>query len=81
MNSIRKDLNSYFGMTKRNILIYLKDKMTLLFSMLSPLIVLCLYLLFLKNTYVNSISSIFVESGASIASADINALVNSWLLS
>ena len=49
MSVFRKNLNSYLGMTKRNILVFFKDKTTLFFSMLAPLIVFFLYIVFLKE--------------------------------
>ena len=40
---------------KRNILLYLRDRVGLFFSMLSPLIVLLLYALFLSRSLVDSL--------------------------
>lgn len=45
-------------MTKRNILIFFKDKQTIVFSLLTSMIVLVLYLLFLKGTFVDSMNNI-----------------------
>ena len=44
-------------MTKRNIKVYLKDKTAIIFSMMTQIIILGLYLLFLKQNYVDSMTS------------------------
>ncbi len=67
-------------MTSRNIKVYLKDKTTIILSMLTQIIVLGLYLLFLKQTYVDSITSELGELSNLIAEKEIQALVNSWLV-
>ena len=64
-------------MTKRNIKVYLKDKTAIIFSMMTQIIILGLYLLFLKQNYVDSMTSML--DGFNIKTEDnlINALVNS----
>ncbi len=51
-------MRMYMGLTKRNILIYFKDKQSVLFSLLTSIIVFALYLLFLKSTFVNAINGV-----------------------
>ena len=80
MVNVKKTLRSYKGMTIRNIKVYIKDKTAILLSMLTQIIVLGLYLLFLKNSYVDMISSSLNELGDLVSNADIQALVNSWLV-
>ena len=46
-----------FGLTKRNLLLFFKDKQSILFSLLTSMIVFALYLLFLKDTFVNAMDS------------------------
>lgn len=77
----KRTLCSYKGMTKRNIKVYLKDKTAIIFSMMTQIIILGLYLLFLKQNYVDSMTSML--DGFNIKTEDnlINALVNSWLVS
>lgn len=73
----QRTLCSYKGMTKRNIKVYLKDKTAIIFSMMTQIIILGLYLLFLKQNYVDSMTSML--DGFNIKTEDnlINALVNS----
>ena len=80
MNSLKRNFNSYKGMTARNIKVYMKDRMAIVLSMLTQIIVLGLYLLFLKSNYVDAINSYLVGAENLISDADIEALVNSWLI-
>ena len=41
-------MKGFIGFTKRNLLVYFKDKQAILFSLLTSIIVFVLYLLFLK---------------------------------
>jgi multidrug/hemolysin transport system permease protein len=51
-------MRMYMGLTKRNILVYFKDKQSVLFSLLTSIIVFALYLLFLKSTFVSAIDDV-----------------------
>ena len=48
-------LRGFMGLTKRNMLVFFTDKGTLFFSMLTPMIILLLYILFLKNNLLSSL--------------------------
>ena len=48
MPGIIKELNTYRGMTVRNIKVYAKDRLAVLLSMLTQIIILGLYILFLN---------------------------------
>lgn len=50
-------MRGFLGLTKRNLLLFFKDKQLILFSLLTSMIVLVLYLLFLKETFVNAMDS------------------------
>lgn len=80
MSVFRKNLNSYLGMTKRNILVFFKDKTTLFFSMLAPLIVFFLYIVFLKDTYLSSLKESLSGLEEYVLASDIDNIANSWLL-
>lgn len=80
MNNFRKNLNSYKGMTARNIKVYMKDRTAIILSMLTQVIVLGLYLLFLKNNYVDAIKAMLTDVEHLVTDKDIEALVNSWLI-
>ena len=50
-------MRGFLGLTKRNLLLFFKDKQSIIFSLLTSMIVLALYLLFLKDTFVNAMDS------------------------
>ena len=77
-------MKMYFGLTKRNLLVYLKDKQSIVFSLLTSMIVFALYLLFLKRTFTDAIEGAligfpFIKDR--IGAADIDMLTSILLLS
>ena len=76
-------MRKFMGLTKRNLLVYFKDKAAILFSILTSLIVLVLYLLFLKGTFEDAFNSA-MEAAPAIAgfinADDIEVFVNITLL-
>ena len=50
-------MRGFLGLTKRNLLLFFQNKQSILFSLLTSMIVLALYLLFLKDTFVNAMDS------------------------
>ena len=50
-------MRGFLGLTNRNLLLFFKDKQSIRFSLLTSMIVLALYLLFLKDTFVNAMDS------------------------
>lgn len=74
-------LNAYKGMTIRNIKIYMKDKTAILLSMLAQIIVLGLFVLFLRDNYVGSIKDGLGELQNLLSDSDIDKIVNGWMIS
>jgi multidrug/hemolysin transport system permease protein len=72
--------HAYVGMSKRNVLVYFKDRVTVFFSLLAPLIVLVLYMAFLRDMYVSSVRSSLSGLEDYVSEADIGAFVNAWLV-
>ncbi|MCQ2520617.1 MAG: ABC transporter permease [Lachnospiraceae bacterium] len=73
-------MKGFIGLTKRNLLIYFKDIQAVIFSLLTSIIVLVLYLLFLKGTFVDAIESSVAGLENFILSDDIDTLANLILL-
>ncbi|MCR5250455.1 MAG: ABC transporter permease [Lachnospiraceae bacterium] len=76
-------MKRFMGLTKRNLLIYFKDKPAILFSLLTSLIVLVLYLLFLKGTFEDAFQSALDSAGGIsqlIKSEDVSLFVSITLL-
>ncbi len=81
VTEMTKTMNSYRGLTARNAKVFLKDKTAIFFSMLTQIIILGLFLLFIKNSYVDGINDALGALKDTIDKADIEALVNSWMIS
>lgn len=72
---------SFFGLTKRNMLVYLKDRQAVIFSMITPIIVFGLYILFLRGNYINSLENSLYQAEGLIKQEDIEMFANLILLS
>ena len=72
------------GLIKRNLLLFFKDWQSILFSLLTSIIVLVLYLLFLKGTFVSAIQSAMEQYPgltSMVPQKDIDMFANLFLLS
>jgi multidrug/hemolysin transport system permease protein len=72
---------TFAQMTKRNMKLYFKDKMTVFFSFLSPLIVLLLYVFFLGDLQIDGVTAALDANGVAYNIKDVEAFVESWLIS
>ena len=73
-------LRGFLGLTKRNMLVFFTDKGTLFFSMLTPMIILLLYILFLKNSLLSSLKDAATGLENLVAAKDMAQFVNGLLL-
>ena len=79
MKSKIKDISVMLGMLiKRSLNIFLKDKMSVFFSLLAPLLVLALYVLFLADIQVDAVKSNF--ENVPIDDKLIKNFVDAWML-
>lgn len=78
---MKKDLFVLASLSKRNIKLYYKDHITFMMSLLTPLILLVLFILFLKNVYVSSLEGIMKDFEIVIAPKLSSAFANHWLIS
>lgn len=69
-----------WALVKRHTKVYFKDKSVFLSSLITPLILLFLFITFLKNVYIDSIKA-QLPSGVSISSSLLNGFAGSWLIS
>lgn len=72
---------SILNLTKRNIKMFFKDKGLVLSSLITPLILILLYVTFLKNVYVDAFNSSLQASNISVSSNYVNGFVYGWLFS
>ena len=68
-------MSAIFNLTKRNILMFLKNKGDVFFSILSVLIIILLYILFLAKMNIDS-----VQNMIQIDRKTIEFLINSWVM-
>lgn len=71
---------SLLALVKRNTKVYFKDKSVFLSSLVTPIILLFLFVTFLKNVYIDSIQSQIPE-GITLSSTLLNGFAGSWLIS
>ena len=77
-------MRGILGLIKRNLLLFFKDWQSILFSLLTSIIVLVLYLLFLKGTFVSAIQSAMEQYpglASMVLQKDIDMFTNLFLLS
>ncbi|MDP4093358.1 MAG: ABC transporter permease [Bacillota bacterium] len=68
-------MNTLSSLIKRNMLMYLKNRMAVFFSLLSVMTILGLYIIFLANININTVQSLINANRQAIA-----YLVNSWVM-
>lgn len=73
-------MKTVFLLTGRNIRIYFKDKVTFFTSLITPVILLILYVTFLRSVYVDSLLAGMPE-GFEIPEKLINGFTGGWLVS
>jgi len=73
-------MKGFIGLTKRNVQIYFKDLHSVIFSLLTSIIVFVLYLLFLKGTFVSAIEGTMQGLENFINAEDVKMFVNGVLL-
>ena len=85
-----RNMNIFLNLTKRHFLVFFKDKMRLFYTLMVPLIVLLVYVFFLRQLEVSSASSIlnnFKDSYGNLLGSnqevkkEVSTLIDSWMLS
>ena len=74
-------MNTFFISVKRNTKLFFKDKGLFFTSLITPLILLLLYVTFLSNVYKSSFESVFSSFGVKIEDKLMNGLVGGQLMS
>lgn len=75
-------MKQILSLTKRNIKVFLRDKMGVFFSLLSPLLVLVLFVLFLGDLQIDNVSATLNNYGVAEAFASTfpKAVAYNWLI-
>jgi len=77
---MNKNLSDLFFLVRRNIKMYFKDKSVFLISLITPAILLVLFVTFLKSVYTNLLIN-FIPQGAEVSSRLTDGFVAGWLVS
>ncbi len=77
---MKSEMKKLLALINRNIKLYFKDKMTFFVSLLTPLILVVLFLTFLKNVYADTITDLIPE-GIEVDKNTIEAFCGGWLFS
>ena len=75
------EIRKLFALVQRNMKCYFKDKFLFLVSLITPMILLLLFVTFLRGVYIDSFNSIFEQFNFTVDDDIINGLAGSWLLS
>lgn len=75
-----KDFRDLFVLSKRNTKLYFKEKSAFLSSLITPMILLVLFITFLKSVYIDSLVASLPEE-VSLDNAILNSFAGSWLMS
>ncbi len=76
-----KELKKFWALTVRNMKCYFKDKFLFFVSLITPMILLVLFVTFLREVYISSFKGIFEQFGFETDARLVNGLAGSWLLS
>lgn len=77
---MRKELTDLRCLTARHIKLFFKDKQTFFMSLITPLILVVLFALFLRSVYVMTLTS-SLPAGVVLPERLVNGFVASWLIS
>lgn len=78
------ELKKLFALVQRNVKCYFKDKVLFFVSLITPLMLLVLFVTFLRSVYIESFNGIFTEAGFTVPESGkrvVEGLAGSWLLS
>ena len=86
MSTARKasSLELFFQLTRRHFLVFFKNKVRLFYTLLVPVIIFCVYVLFLRALELSTVQNTLHELGISADATMqtyIDTLVDSWMLS
>ena len=74
------EFKKLISLVGRNTKSYFKDKLTFFMSMITPLILLILFVTFLRNIYIENFKSGFPE-GVTVDGRIVEGIAGAWLMS
>lgn len=77
-NKITNYFYNIYELTKRNMLIFFKNKTTVFFSLIAPILILVIYILFMGNLQVSMIQEQFPN--LNLTQNEILSITNAWMI-
>ena len=77
---MKEDLRMLIALVKRNNKIYFRDRLTFFLSLITPLILVALFLTFMKSVYTDTLLSMIPE-GIEVSDRLLNGFTGGWLFS
>lgn len=78
-NHVNNYLYNIWHLTKRNILIFFQNKTTLIFSLMAPILILVIYILFMGEFQIDTIRAM-LPSDTSVSDKEIAMVANAWMI-
>lgn len=73
-----------WALVTRNVKMFMKDKLMVFFSILAPVIVLLLYILFLGEMQIQNVQNVLSSSpefaGFEVSAEQVRAVINNWMI-
>lgn len=79
MGRLKDNIYNIKELTKRNMLIFFKNKTTIFFSLVAPILILVLYVLFMGDIQVGFIKDSF--PALNLTDKEIKSIINAWMIS
>ncbi len=88
-----RNIDIFFQLTRRHLMVFFKNKVRLMYTLLVPIIIFAVYLLFLRDLELSMVENILADEAINITAATvgranfeelnrlIGTLVDSWMLS
>lgn len=93
-NKVKQQFGLFFQLVKRHLLVFFRNKIRMFFTLMVPFIIFVIYILFLRDLELNSVSSVLAQMSEKYSDAEIKqladnavfmkkveTLVDSWMLS
>ncbi len=79
MNKSMTYISSLWQLVKRNILVYLRNSTTVIFSLMAPVLILVIYTLFMGDIQIDMLSGM-IDGVPSVDENTMRIIVNAWMI-
>lgn len=79
MRKFKDNIYNITQLTKRNMLIFFKNKTTIFFSLVAPILILVIYILFLGDMQLTLVLENYPE--LNLSTNEIRGIINAWVIS